>query len=346
MRLLATHVVRHSAGDKYVRLYHGDLTAIPPAEAVDLLVLSAFPDDYTATPTSLIGALYRRGLSVFELARDKELDLRTPFSSWVSRDLSTRFPSVGFRRILCFETAQRVQPPQAVGDIFRAMMPFILGESPVHSVAMPVLAAGDQGYDAVIMLRAIFDAATHWLANGLPLQTVKLVIYSPGAVDRLHAAFTKLAGTSTTATKPRPAPPDQSAPYDFFVSYAREDGFAVDALVDGLKVENSDVRIFVDKLELNVGESWQAELDRALESCRRVVALYSPAYLDSKVCIEEFNMARVRHRESPTPVLTPIYLRTATLPLYMRTLQYFDCREANLGLLTAATRQLAEVARG
>jgi hypothetical protein len=62
--LLATHVVRHTAGDKYIKLYQGDLAAIPKNEAVDLLIVSAFPDDYVPTPTSLIGALYRRGISV------------------------------------------------------------------------------------------------------------------------------------------------------------------------------------------------------------------------------------------------------------------------------------------
>jgi hypothetical protein len=52
-------------------------------------------------------------------------------------------------------------------------------------------------------------------------------------------------------------------------------------------------------------------------------------------------MARVRHRESPNPVLRPIYLKTAQLPLYMRTLQYIDCREADHQRLTAAAARIA-----
>jgi TIR domain len=342
MRLLSTHVVRHSTGDKYLRLYHGDLTAIPAGEEVDLLVVSAFPGNYAPTPRSLIGALARRGVSVQDLSRDKEVDLLSAFSCWLSRDLGARFPTVGFRRVLCFETTGRAEPPQAVGDIFRAVMPFALGEPPIRSVAMPVLAAGNQGYDREIMLRAIFDAATHWLAAGLPLQTIKLVIYDPEAVAPLREAFDELARRAPPApalVSARASGDD--APYHFFVSYAREDGSAVDALVQGLRDANPELRVFLDKLELDVGESWQAELDRAIESCRCVVAVYSPAYLASTVCIEEFNMARVRHRESPTPVLTPVYLRTAALPLYMRTLQYFDCREADLQRLPDVTRKLA-----
>lgn len=341
MQLLATHTVPHPSGDKEIRLYHGDLTKIPPGEEVDLLVVSAFPNDYSPTPTSLIGALYDAGISVHDLAKDKEVDLRTPFSSWLSRDLGKRFPAAGFRRILCFESDANVTPPEAVGNIFRALMPFALGDPPIRSVAMPVLAAGNQGYDAAVMLQAIFQAATHWLGAGLPMQTVKLVVYDKRPVDRLRTVFEKLSAPRASAASLAGSRGKRKQQYDYFVSYAHDDTPLVDGLVIGLKAANPGLHVFQDKLELNVGQSWQDELDRALESCRSVVAVFSPSYLRSKVCIEEFNMARLRHRESDTPILRPIFLRDAPLPLYMRTLQYIDCREADKDRLAGAARLLA-----
>ena len=342
MRLLATHAIRHLSGDKYIRLYHGDLTAIPPEDAVDLLVISAFPNDYLQTQGSLIGALARNaGISVYELALDKEADLRPVFSSWLSKGLSQRFPLAGFQRILCFETVGNKSPTETVGLVFRAMMPFLFGEPPLRTVAMPMLAAGDQGYDAGLMLRAIFDAAAHWLARGLPIETIKLVVHSERQVEQLSGLFTTLSTDS-----PRPLENVGGVvgklDYDFFLSYAHADAESADALRTGIQAANSALRVFQDKLELHSGESWQTELDHALESCRRVIALFSPDYLQSKMCIEEFNMARVRHRESGQNVLMPLYLRTAEeLPLYMRTLQYIDCRECNRELVLNAARKLA-----
>ena len=341
MHLLASHLVRHHSGDKHLRLYQGDLSAIPTVESVDLLVVSAFPNDYLPTRSSLIGALHRRGISVSSLAQDKDADLRASFSSWLSRDLSTQFPTAGFTRILCFESFLRAAPPETVGDIFRAIMPFALGDPPMRTMAMPILSAGDQGFDAEIMLRAIFDAATHWLAAGLPLHTVKLVVHDPGLVERLSKLFLGLAAGRTTAAQNAPGMSATNPMYDLFVSYARDDTADVDELLEGLKAARPGLRIFQDKLVLNAGQSWQAELDHALESCRSVVAVYSPSYLESKMCIEEFNMARIRHRESPTPILKPIYLRTATLPLYMRSLQYIDCREADRKLFSTAAQYFA-----
>jgi hypothetical protein len=54
-----------------IELCVGDLTAMAGADAVDLLVASAFPSSYVPTPDSLIGALFRRGVSVEDAAAHK-----------------------------------------------------------------------------------------------------------------------------------------------------------------------------------------------------------------------------------------------------------------------------------
>lgn len=341
MRLLATHSVQRRDGIASLCLYHGDLSAIPHDEAVDVLVVSAFPDNYVPTSTSLIGALRRRGISVADLSRDKEADLRGAFSSWISRDIGAPFPEAGFRRIVCFESSSHVPPSETVGDVFRALMPFLFGDPPIQSIAMPVLSSGNQGFDPEVMLGAIFNAATHWLALGLPIRVIKIVVQDAVQAERLRQTFTRL---SASLAAPQPGKPDDPSgdrrPYDLFVSYSHEDASEVDGLVGLLQSTKPGLRVFCDRLVLNVGESWQGELDHALESAATVVAVYSPAYLRSKMCIEEFNMARLRHRESPTPILKPIYLRSAPLPLYMRSLQYIDCREADQARFPTVLRYL------
>jgi hypothetical protein len=155
MHLLAECPVRYRMDTKYIRLYQGDLASIPVSETVDCLVVSAFPDDYTPTPSSVIGALAREGVSVADLAKDKEVDLRESFSCWMSKDLSSRFPTIGFRRLLCFEPLARGNPAELTSDVFSALMPFALGDAPMRSVAMPVLASGDQRFDDAAMFDAL-----------------------------------------------------------------------------------------------------------------------------------------------------------------------------------------------
>lgn len=330
MRLIASHTVPHRDGRRFVRLYQGDLAAIPADEAVDLLVVSAFPDDYAPTRTSLIGALHRRGVSVAALAADKEADLREMSGCWASRDLSATHPGVGFRRLLCFEPLRRGAPPEVVGDIFRAVVPFVLDDPPVRSMAMPVLAAGDQANDLEAMLRALFRAATQWLSHGLPLETVKIVVYGDDDASRAQVLFAALseAHAREQPGTPRPAAPAAGAPYDFFVSYSHEDRAEVEILVRTLQALRPGTRVFVDRVEIVPGDAWQTRLDEALKDCRKVIAVYSPSYFRSKPCMEELNMARVRHRESGS-VIIPLYLRSAELTLYTQTLHFVDCREAD-----------------
>lgn len=178
MRLLDYLTIQYQNEPRYIEIYHGDLSAIPLEEKVDLLVVSAFPNDYVPTRGSMIGALYRRGLSVAHLAKNKTSDLREAASCWLSPEIDAQ--RYGFRRLMCFESDINSEPPQCVGDIFRALWQFI-GVGELHSynvLATPILATGDQAYPLVTMLELFLDAAVKWLRLGLPLERIKIVAYS------------------------------------------------------------------------------------------------------------------------------------------------------------------------
>lgn len=57
--------------------------------------------DYSNARGTLIGALFANlGISTRELSKDKEMDLRTHYSCWLSKPLPLDLP---FGRLLCFE---------------------------------------------------------------------------------------------------------------------------------------------------------------------------------------------------------------------------------------------------
>src|SRR6185503_14519618 len=86
--------------------------------------------------------------------------------------------------------------------------------------------------------------------------------------------------------------------------------------------------VFLDIQSIDIGAAWQQRMFAALDSCRKIVALYSPDYVASKVCQEEFNIAWARSRKLSKNLIVPIYWVSANLPTYMEMLNYVDCREA------------------
>jgi hypothetical protein len=338
VELLDELVVYHGSEARTIGLYYGDLTALSPEESVDILVVSAFPDNYDPAPPTVIGALDRKGISVEKLAASKAVDLRETCSCWLSHEIVPPGAGIQFKRILCFEPLMRGAAPEVVGDIFRSLVPFLYGQALGATVAMPLVASGNQKHAAEEMLVSLVDAAVHWINVGLPLRRLNVVECSSRKAAALQEVFSRIKGRYALP----PPVSSQRFRYDAFISYARQDSADVSVLHDQILQRSPSARLFLDRKQLNTGMSWQHEIYEALDACRKVVAVLSPAYLQSKVCQEEFNIALARQRDSTVPILFPIYLYSAQLPTYMKILQYHDCREGDHGRLRSVCEDLVE----
>jgi len=329
MELLDRLYVHQGVETKSIGLYHGDLTNMGPDEAVNILVVSASPYDYFPTPYSLIGALLAKGVSVEDLSRAKAVDLRETCSCWLSIPLATKQPGIAFDRILCFEPLVRGDPPEVVGDIFRSLVPFLVPNGMGTTVAMPLVACGDQRIPVARMLSPLLEAAVNWMSHGLPLSCLKIVVSSSEKAAEAKVEFAKLKSrylAPSVTSLPKPSPK-----FSVFISYARKDWDKVSIILEGLK-DRKDLKLFIDR-EIDIGAAWQQKLFEALENCRKMVAVYSPAYLESKWCKEEYNISYCRQIESGQSLIYPVLLYSANLPYYLRTINYDDCREGNVDRL-------------
>ncbi|HMS72184.1 MAG TPA: toll/interleukin-1 receptor domain-containing protein, partial [Baekduia sp.] len=219
----------------------------------------------------------------------------------------------------------------------RAMVP-LLGPSGPRTAAMPIVATGDAGYPVGEMLDAILVAAGHWMALDVSLE--RLLIVQPPDSPRLAEALDAFERAKASHLPPDPRAGAKT--FDFFVSYAHEDSSLADAVVETLRRSRPGIQIFLDRLSLSEGDPWQQELFTAMDWSRKVVALLSPNYIGSKMCLEEYNIARILDRESDERVLLPLYVHSADLATYMRAIQYRDCREADLAALRAACTDIAD----
>jgi hypothetical protein len=324
--------------NRTIALYEGDLVAIPIKHRADILILSAFPNDYTPTDTSMIGSLHRAGLSVGQLAANKAYDLRGTSAFWISHPIIGPAASLNVGQVACFEPRVLGSPPTVVGDLFRGLFPF-LDDRTNKVVAMPVLATGNQGWSPETMFISILEAATHWLAKGMAISELKIVERRPYWASILAARMTEFKSKMEASAQPKPPP---AATFDVFLSFSTQDASVADFAKRELSKRSDAKRIFDFRLEIDKGKSWQEEIDRAISSCEAVITILSPNYFSSPECREELMQARLRNKRSERQILFPFYWRDwgKELDLWLQILNYADCREASDKRLACAIREL------
>ena len=347
MKMVDYITVYHNSQPRYIQLFHGDLSEISAEDAVDILVVSAFPGTYAPSQGTLIGALDKKNVSVGKLSLNKAADLRESFSCWISKDIDQKRSPVNFKRILCFEPLKNRQKiAEVIGDIFQSLIAFSSNTTELKKIAMPLVSTGKRRAPVSQVLPSLIEAAAHWLSLGLPVEHLKITAYSEQDIREVNRIFPELKKRYDNFSQPKTASDLSQHKYDIFISYSHQDSKEANQIVSFLKELDSELQIFIDRRELNVGCAWQQQIYDALDSCRKVIAIYSENYLNSKVCKEEFNIALYRDRDTEENILFPIYLYSAMLPTYMKVMQYIDCREANSEKLQEACADIIAELKG
>lgn len=339
MTLLNKIEINFQGQKKFIELYQGDLTNLSNNEYFDLLILSAFPNDYIPTPSSLVGALNRKGLSVAYLSMLKELDIRDTYACWLSSEIDYKdYNGIEFKRVLCFEPLLKDLPPyEMIGDLFQALM-IVTNQFNIKSVGMPLLTTGDANYPVSAILNPLVEAAVNWMSLGIGLDKIKIVAYDSIKANQSLSIFKTLKGKYSNYSLSF----SNKFDYDYFISYSHKDANKADFLSQKIKKINPKSKIFFDKKILRPGHAWQIEIFEALDNCARIITILSNDYIISKVCKEEYNIAHFRQRESDQQILLPVYLYSCNLPTYMKLTQFVDCREGIESKLEQAAMQFCK----
>ena len=425
MQLLSQLEVSNPNGIAVIELLHGDLSSLPPEHTVDIMVVSAYPGNYEPISHTLVGALFERGLRMYEIAQDKEVDLSTQLGCWLSRPLNPyqqdRFNT---KRIMSFEP--RIlsnKPEEVVSNVFRCLNNFVIPDIEtsetkmqrvpldISDVAMPMLATGNQRASVEAILPAILTAAVFWLSEGLPIKKLKLVVYSATEAQQSKTIFggfalqwqqqqsLKAATMSTKdvadITRPRNwkqkmadriselmddklmdyllqdlyAVADNeekevvkrlinkletikqtssanvasiTEEYDYFISYAHEHNKEVQEFINELSTVKSGVKLFYDHESIDTGDFWIKKISDAIQNAKQVICILSRFYLDSPVCWDEFQCAKLKEYNTKQSVIKTIFLykKDVTLPPIMGIYSYIDCDPGDIQKLKEAVMKI------
>lgn len=160
-------------GYKTVELHQGDLSNLD--QEVDAIVVSAYIGGYSPTPGTLVGSLSQNcQISLKQLSRDPEIDLRGPLNVWISGELANQ----KFKRIICIEivglstTEEDIE--KAVKNLFSLIALANAQDIKIETLAMPFIGTGRQGVQPKEILPRLMELSQRSLRN---LHFLKKIIF-------------------------------------------------------------------------------------------------------------------------------------------------------------------------
>ncbi|XP_069116423.1 uncharacterized protein [Argopecten irradians] len=311
------------AGTYEIQLLFGDITKLPKEDAVNLIMVSAFPGDYSALRGTVIGALKSElGINVGNLSKSKELDLRSQFHCWLSWPLEGDLP---YKRLLCFERQRGdCTIVEDIRQMFRVFVPVLNNKE--TTVITPLLATGHQNKSPEHVLSIMIHCAAQWIMAGLPLKCFKIVIYG-SPMKSMTDIFSKIQAKYTKLSQKRMEESMNQQSFDIFIMFQDNDKPWCNKIEKTLKKKKADIKICSDVQKFDEDEVWQDKIFQKMVTCVKIIVLLTPTFVTSPECLEQFNMAMCCNRLRKGNILQPFYLLTVeSMPVYITLVQYQDCR--------------------
>ncbi len=110
-----------------------------------------------------------------------------------------------------------------------------------------------------------------------------------------------------------------------FISYSHSDSEFVNKLAARLVASKANV--WIDKWEINVGDSLIRKIEDAIQKADALVAVLSKTSVQSEWCRKELTAGLVRELEEKQVLVLPVLAEDCEIPLFLRDKKYADFRK-------------------
>ena len=131
-----------------------------------------------------------------------------------------------------------------------------------------------------------------------------------------------------------------------FISYNHADRDFAETLA--VHLVQAKQNVWIDKWELNAGDSLISKIEEALGGADAILVLLSKNSVKSEWCKKELHAGLVRELEEKSVLLIPIILDDCKIPLFLKEKLYIDFRknkDENLALLLRSLDRISNLAQ-
>lgn len=123
----------------------------------------------------------------------------------------------------------------------------------------------------------------------------------------------------------------ESMTYDAFISYSHDDkewALNLAALLRRRRRPSGRKRlsVFLDLDSIGVGDNWVATIERAVQSSRHIIPVFSPSYFRSKASGWELLQKLIPDLDAQAKAILPCLLSDSAIPPRLSHIQYLDFR--------------------
>ncbi len=285
---------------RQIRIFAGDLTESPVD--YDVVVCSAFKNDYVPVWDTLIGSLYyNRGISVEALAEEPAINMRKD-GGWLSSELQG-----SIRRVACielmdlkevFNLCKEEDIVPLLKSAFLALRQLLekaeeQGIS-IRRIAMPTLGTGNQGIDMEYMAVPLFSQCMKMFKTIDGLETIDFYSRKPERAEKLAGILRPLVSNKV---------PEMPT---VFISYSSKQMERAHALRDALVGEGLSVWIAPEGIP--AGSNYLNEIPSAITNAKAIVLMLTEEAMASPWVQREASSAIGAGKEMIPAQLKPFKL--------------------------------------
>ena len=294
MNSLNEKIIHTAYGDKKIAVHVMNILYLN--EDLDIMTVSAFQGSYDPVPRSMIGGLYRGGISVYELSKEPEIDLRKNAHVWLSDEVKDA--SLPIKRIGCIEMLPLYDTPEddkvresqilpSIQAYFHMLEIASLSGIRMEKIGLPVLGAGYQGISTDLILIPVLNECTQFLENNKQVKEIHIITLDQRAAYRfakaLDDSYTVARNTSYEETQST----ETNSAYAF-ISYSSKDKNIADNLCS--KLENNGIKVWYAPRDIHTND-YATAIVQAISRCSHFVVILSKNSLQSQHVLNEIDLA-------------------------------------------------------
>ncbi|MBQ3460285.1 MAG: toll/interleukin-1 receptor domain-containing protein [Solobacterium sp.] len=282
-------------GTKTIAVHAMDLNNLD--EELDVMTVSAFFHSYSPNAGTMMETLLKKGISVWQLSKDPEIDLRENANIWLSREIEEA--DLPIRHVGCIEMSpvsyDRNAWRQRQTDILHSIRAYFhmlqiasLSGMKIETLGLPILGSGMQKISSDLIMIPVLNECVNFLQTNEQIRKIHIIARS----QKLTYQFAKTLDQSYALTENVSAHPQrqflEANGSLAFISYSSKDKNIADNLC--ARLENNGIRVWYAPRDIQTND-YATAIVNAIKRSTHFIVILSKNSLNSQHVLNEINLA-------------------------------------------------------